>query len=53
MHRVRIVEEKGLQRSHDDVVAAAAAAAMGETGGRFNRPSKREKMTGLKKYFFF
>lgn len=34
MHRVRIVEEKGLQRSHDDVVAAAAATAMGEAGGR-------------------
>ena len=27
--RARIVEEKGLRRSHDDLVAAAAATAMG------------------------
>lgn len=32
--RARIVEEKGLRRSHDDLVAAAAATAMGEAAGR-------------------
>jgi hypothetical protein len=32
--RARIVEEKGPRRSHDDLVAAATAAAMGEAAGR-------------------
>jgi hypothetical protein len=32
--RARIVEEKGPRRSHDDLVAAATAAAMGKAAGR-------------------
>jgi hypothetical protein len=35
--RARIVEEKGLRRSHDDLVATAAATAMGEAAGRLKQ----------------